>query len=129
MILTTSIADHIVKVARTYIGRPFDYEKFNCVHFVREVYAAVGIELPLLMRELLPPREFHLSREELSGMPIGHSVFLKRKTSRSGRSWTHVAIIVSFVEVIHCSRRFGGAVTVTAVPQLFEVYELAPMPL
>ena len=126
MNITAPVSDRIVSTAQDYIGRPFDYEKFNCVHFVIEVFASAGIVLPLLERTGFPPKDFHLSSEEFRCMPVGHSVFFKRKASTSSRIWTHVAIIHSKDELIHCTRRLGGKVVVTACDEFLDVYTLAP---
>jgi cell wall-associated NlpC family hydrolase len=128
MTLTTSISDRIVSIAYSYIDRSFNYEKFDCVHFVIEVFETVGIDLPILNRVGFPPMDFNLSCEEFKLMPIGHSVFVKRKASTSSRIWTHVAIIVSSHELIHCSRHFGGKVVVTSLPEFLEIYTLVLTP-
>ena len=125
MVLTKDISDRIIIIAHSYLDRPFDYEKFNCVHFVREVFCSIRINLPLLERSGHPPEEFHLSIDEFKLMPIGHSVFFRRKATASNRIWTHVAIIASSNELIHCTRRFGGKVVVTRIDEFLEVYALA----
>lgn len=127
MILSTETANQIVSISQNYIGRAFDLSSFNCVHFVREVYAQVGIILPLLDPYIFPPREFHLSEGEFSSMPIGHSVFFKRKLSRSTRPWSHVAIIVSTDTVIHCTRNIGTGVVYTLKSIFLETYDLSPI--
>ena len=124
MILLTHESDHIIRVGKSYLGQPFDYTHFNCVHFVRKVYSTIGIELPLLSRSMQPPNEFHLSRAELMAMPIGHTIFLKRRASVSDRLWTHVAIIFSPSELIHCTRHFEGGVVITPATEFFEAYTL-----
>jgi cell wall-associated NlpC family hydrolase len=129
MIITESVSDLIVTVAFRYLDCPFDYEKFNCVHYVREVYSLAGIKLPLLDRAGFPPNDFHLSEEEFALMPRGHSVFFRRKASIAHRVWTHVAIIVSKDELIHCSRSFGKKVATTSKAEFMEIYNLAPQPL
>jgi cell wall-associated NlpC family hydrolase len=126
MIITEDSSAKIIQVATKYLGRPFDYEKFNCVHFVREVYSNVGIDLPLIPRAGYPLQQFNLSVSEFELMPIGHSVFFKRKASLSNRVWTHVAIVASNSELIHCSRHFGGKVVVTPKIDFLQVYSLAP---
>jgi hypothetical protein len=128
MILSISMSDRIITNAYHCIEESFDYEKFNCVHFVREVYFSVGIELPLLDRTGFPPEDFHLSKEEFALMPKGHSVFFRRKASISDRIWTHIALIASSDEIIHCSRSFGKKVSVTSVAEFMKIYDLAPKP-
>jgi cell wall-associated NlpC family hydrolase len=124
MVFSVSMSDRIISVARKYVGRSFDYENFNCVHFVRETYQNVGINLPRLERNLYPPADFHLSSEEFVLMPIGHSVFFRRKSTLSNRVWTHVAIIISSDELIHCSCHCGKGVVVTVRSEFLEVYAL-----
>jgi|GEM_PF-1966257 len=126
MYLSKNQSDQIIDVAYSYLGKPFDFEKFNCVHFVREVYFKVGINLPLLVRKYLPPADFHLSSVEFALMPVGHTVFFKRKESKLDRSWTHVGIIVGPDKLIHCTRNLGDGVVVTEKSQLMEVYSLSP---
>ncbi len=128
MILTARLAEAVVTTSKRHLGREFVYEKFNCVHFIRSVYEEVGIALPLLDRFGYPPSSFHLSDTELVTMPLGHSLFLKRRLSQVRRFWTHVALIVSAGEVIHCSRHFGKMVTITPIDKLWEIYALAPKP-
>src|ERR1035437_2304024 len=128
MVLSTSMSNRIVSVALKYVGRSFDYEKFNCVHFVRVVYSNAGIELPLIRRDDYPPTDFHLSADKFDSMPIGHSVFLKRKTSLSTRPWTHIAIIISSYELIHCSRHCGKGVVITSKIVFMETYALVLKP-
>lgn len=128
MILAPSTSDRIVSTAHQYLGKSFDYEKFNCVHFVRNVYHTIGIELPILHRSGYPPTDFHLSGDEFNLMPVGHSMFFKRKTSISSRIWTHIAIIASSHELIHCLRHCGNGVVITPKPVFMEIYALVPKP-
>jgi hypothetical protein len=125
MVLSKTMSAQIIRSASQHIGRPFVYETFNCVHFVREVYLLVGIHFPLLPPMDFPPSEFHLTAAELESKPLGHSFFLKRKEGRRLRIWSHVAIIYSPNEVIHCTRHSGEGVTVTPMSQLFVLYDLA----
>jgi len=129
MFLSKDVSGRIVSVSYRYLGRPFDYETFNCVHFVRVVYFEVGINLPLLIRNGLPPIEFHLSNEEFALMPIGHIVFLKRKKGKLERFWTHVAIIAESKTLIHCTRNIGKGVVLTSLSDFMEVYDLTPQKL
>jgi len=43
MILSKQLSDSITAVSCRYLGRSFDLDTFNCVHFVRSVYSDVGI--------------------------------------------------------------------------------------
>ena len=127
MVLSEVLARQIVNSACRYVHTRYDWNNFNCVHFVREVYANVGISLPKLKKELLPPDKFHLSAEEFDAMPIGHSVFFKRILNPLPRSWTHIAIIISSTEFIHCSRRLG-MVAITPRVEFLETYAFVPEP-
>lgn len=115
----------IVATAQNYIGRSFNYSKFNCVHFVREVYRTAGITLPILSPTDYPPLDFYLSENELALMPIGHAVFFKRRAAATRRIWTHIAIVYSTNEFIHCSRYVGYGVGTVTVEQMFSIYQLA----
>lgn len=130
MELTPSLAETIVTIATSYLGREYIWRQFDCVDFVRTVYEAAGIAFPTLSANLPPPRDFHLSEEELGSMPLGHLVFLKRRASTLDRLWTHVAIVYSATGFIHCSRQpcFGRQVCVTPKATMLEVYAVSPKP-
>ena len=126
MILSETLSGQIVSSARSYAGTQFDWCTFNCVHFVAEVYWGLGIEFPRLARYGLPPRDFHLSGDEFLCMPIGHSVFLKRKeTLAPTRYWTHIAIIIEQDRLIHCTRNLGSGVIISTSQELLGAYDLA----
>jgi len=126
MFLSKDLSELIVTISFRYLGRPFDWDTFNCVHFVRKVYGEVGISLPLLVRGNLPPPDFHLSMYEFALMPIGHSVFFKRRASKLERYWTHVAIVVGPDKLIHCTRNLGSGVIISSKSEFMEIYDLAP---
>jgi len=126
MILSNNLSNHIVDVSYRYLGKVFNYKEYNCVHFVREVYLNAGIIFPLLSVRDFPPVDFHLSDHEFSNMPIGHTVFFKRKESKSERFWTHVAIIISSDSMIHCTRHLGSGVIITPKSRFMEVYDITP---
>ncbi len=128
MKLSSSERACIVARAKSYISKPFNYRRFNCVHFVREVYDYVGIILPPLPPYDYPPSDFHLSEEDLAVMPIGHIIFLKRKEEVTSRFWTHVALIYSHTEFIHCSRYIGNSVNIVSIKQMFAVYQPTQKP-
>src|SRR3989344_8218088 len=128
MVLSVIMARRIVATALGYVGTPYDWEQFNCVHFIRKVYSDVGIVFPRLVKDMAPPAEFHLSEQEFEEMPLGHSVFLKRRESQLPRSWTHIAIIVSLNELVHYARRMERVV-VTSRAEFLETYSLTPKPL
>lgn len=128
MDLDRELSARIVLAAEKYVGKAYDWHTFDCVHFVLSVFQDVGIALPRLSGQWEPPPEFHLSEQELEAMPLGHSVFLKRKASTANKIWTHVAIIVSRDELIHCSRHFGRQVTITPKAELLEIYTVVPKP-
>ncbi len=127
MTITTTLAKDIITISYDYLGRKFCFDTFNCVHFVREVYFKVGIEFPLLIRDKIPPSNFHLNVKEFEKMPVGHSVFFKRKMSELiNRPWTHVAIIVGANQLIHCTRNLGAGVVLTTKSEFLEIYDIAP---
>lgn len=126
MILSKDQSSCIVEIAYSYLGYPFDWKTFNCMHFVRKVYREVGIELPLIYKKIPLPFEFQLSESEFCLMPIGHIVFFKRRGSEADRLWTHVAIIANLTELIHCTRHLGNGVVVTSRDRFLNVYDLAP---
>ncbi len=125
MILSAELSERIVVVAHSYIGREYDWHLFDCVHFVIAVYRQVGIEIPRFGSKGYPPSDFHLTAEEFYQMPLGQTVFFKRRASTSDRIWTHVAIIASPTELIHCSRHNGNGVRVTTKAEFLEIYVLA----
>lgn len=126
MVLSKTVSDLIVTTAYQYLGHPYDLKTFDCVRFVVSVYRDVGIEIPRFGSRGLPPSDFHLSAEEFQKKPRGHTVFFKRKANTSDRLWTHMVIIVSPDELIHCSSRFGQKVVVTPWADLLELYSLSP---
>jgi cell wall-associated NlpC family hydrolase len=127
MVLSEELSHQIVASAKRFIDKPYDWDSFNCVHFVRQAYAEAGIVLPKLIRDGFPPDDFHLSEGEFASMPLGHSVFFKRIASQLPRIWTHIAIIVSSDALIHCSRR-EGKVVVTDKEKFLLNYRLSPKP-
>jgi hypothetical protein len=126
VIFSANISNRVVTFASNYIGRAYNWYTFNCIHFVESVYREVGITIPRLDHKGFPPKDLHLSVEEFAMMPIGHTVFFKRKANLSGQFWTHLAIIFSSTELIHCSWYFGGKVTVTKKINFMEIYDLTP---
>lgn len=124
MVLDAAISDQIIAVARTYIGRPYDWQDFDCIQFILEVYRECGIVIPRFGAMGYPPENFHLSEEEFARMPVGHVVFFKRRASLRPRIWTHAAIIFSATELIHCSRHSGNGVRVTHRDEFLKTYAL-----
>lgn len=125
MVLSENVSSQIVTSAKRFIDRAYDGRNFNCVHFVREVYAEVGIVLPMINPHGYPPNNFHLSEIEFAMMPMGHCVFFKKIISRLPRIWTHVAIVASSDSLIHCSWR-AGKVVITSQTEFLDVYKLSP---
>ena len=126
MFLSKTLSESIVSISEQYFERKFEWSSFNCVHFVIEVYDQLNICLPAIERYNFPPKDFHLSEAEFESMPIGHSVFLKRKAKDSPRLWSHVGIIYSSDSIIHCTRHLGDGVVITPKSVLMEAYILAP---
>lgn len=126
MILSIVQSQRIIASSLKFVGKRFDYQSFNCVHFVRSVYDSIGLVIPMLDRYDLPPREFHLSADEFVLMPLGSTVFFKRRESVVDRYWTHVAIIIGPDELIHCTRHLGTGVTITSKSEFLQTYSLAP---
>ena len=58
MFISKILADDITACAYSYIAKPYDWDTFNCIHFVRRVYRDVGIDFPLLDKKLFPPEYF-----------------------------------------------------------------------
>lgn len=126
MVFSGDLAQKIVTRAHQYLGQAYDWRTFDCVHFIVSVYRDVGIEIPRFGGIGYPPVDLHLSAEEFARMPLGHSVFFRRKASMANRIWTHAAIIVSPCELVHCSRHFGRVVVISPTTEFLEVYDLAP---
>ena len=126
MILSGIMSRRVIRAAYAYSGTRYDYKTFDCVHFILRTYEDAGLPIPWFGPIGYPPPNLHLSAEEFERMPLGSTVFLKRKASTSARIWTHMAIIVSDHELIHCSRHFGGHVTVTPKNEFMGIYALAP---
>lgn len=126
MQLTPDLSSRIITTALTYLNHPYDFINFDCVRFIIRVYKEVGITIPIFGGAGFPPAEFHLSEEEFAQKPIGHSVFFRRKANTTDRIWTHMVLILSPDELIHCSSRFGGKVVITPWKDLFELYSHVP---
>ncbi len=126
MIITPDLSRKIIRSALKYIDRSYIRSTFNCAHFVANTYEQIGIVMPKFHAHLYPPADFNLTHDEFENMPVGHSIFLRRKTSVSDRIWTHVAIIYSQTHIIHCSHHFGDKVTVTPRSDFIQIYGLVP---
>ena len=126
MNISSNCSKEIIQSAEKYFGQPYVRATFNCAHFVANTYSDVGIIMPKFHARMYPPHEFNLTQEEFERMPVGHSMFMKRKTSVSDRIWTHVAIVYSSNEIIHCSHHFGDKVSITLKSEFIRVYGLVP---
>ena len=65
MFISKTLAEDITARALFYLGKPYDFDLFNCVHFVRQVYRDVGIDFPILDRRLSPPFSFNLTTQSI----------------------------------------------------------------
>ena len=126
MIHTPEISQRIVTIAHMYLGRPYDYKTFDCIHFIVGVYREVGITIPRFGAQGYPPPDFNLTPEEFLGKPLGSTIFLKRKATTSDRIWTHMVMIASPTDFIHCSRFFGNLVLLTPIETVLEYYYHVP---
>lgn len=113
MLLSAETSQKIVQTSLTYLGKPYDYKTFDCIHFIVSVYRDVGIIIPRFGGSGPPPTNINLSAEEFERMPLGHPVFFKRKLSTSNRIWTHAALILSSHEFIHGSRFYNNKIVIT----------------
>ena len=105
----------IIASARRYLGRPYQ-EDFTCLDFVRAVYAEHGLSVP--------PASLNLDAADLADPPIGFVLYLRRKAYIGTRTWTHMVLIASATECIHCSRFFGGKVVLTPLRHIRAIYEV-----
>lgn len=126
MIHTEETGRRIVEIAHTYLGQPFDIKDFDCVYFIKAVYQKVGIEIPRFWAKDYPPQDFNLTPEELLQMPLGSTLFLKRKATTVVRPWTHMVLIASPTHFIHNSRFFGHKVVLTPKDVVLEYYYHVP---
>ena len=115
----------IINKAASYLDRPYK-KGFACLDFLRLVYRAVGIEIPRLWSGEPPPQWININSEEAVNPPIGHIMFLRRRETKTTRYWTHVIIILSERECIHCSYYFGGKVCISLLEKIFALYDFAP---
>jgi cell wall-associated NlpC family hydrolase len=122
MILTKKKREIIVQTAKKYLDIPYS-KTFDCIAFVREVYRAVGIEIPPLTAHTIPAA-LMLSNEDLKKHCVGHLLFLKdRADPRTERTWTHVVIILENNHCIHNSIFYGRKVVITALEEIRKRYE------
>jgi cell wall-associated NlpC family hydrolase len=105
----------IEKIALTYRDVPYT-NTFNCLDFVRAVYARAGLTAP--------PSKLNIVHEQLADPPVGYVIFLRHKQASAERKATHVGIIISSRRVIHCSFYFGKKVVITDIDELLKTYDL-----
>ncbi len=125
MQLTKDQTKRVVEVALSYLDHPYIPRKFECVDFVRAVYANIGIIMPKFA-SYSPPVAFNVEIQVVSDLPIGHPIFLRDKHDPRKRAWTHIGIIFSKNECIHCSLFWGRKVVISSFEEIFERYEFAP---
>ena len=124
MQLTTVQCEQVVEIALTYLNQPYR-KGFRCVEFVREVYCQIGIHLPIL-QSWAPPQGFNIFKEQLIDPPAGHVMFLRdRDDPRKERSWTHVVILISKLNCIHCSLFSGEKVVISTLEEIYKRYDFA----
>jgi cell wall-associated NlpC family hydrolase len=107
----------LVEFAMTFLGTPFSYVEFNCWHFVKRVYEKFSI--PILPGSPIEPITDFGDR----GMG-GRLVLLKRRNSKSGRRYTHVAMYIGDFRVIHNTRYMGGKVVINTMDEVSAVYQV-----
>ncbi len=107
----------VVATALQYLGRAYT-KSFTCIDFLREVYLAHGWSVP-------PPTLNVCIDQLFDNPPVGYALYLRLKTSGHTEGWTHVAIIVSAEECIHCSYFFGKRVVLTPTADLLALYDVA----
>ena len=122
MNLSQEQRESIIKISIGYLRREREVG-FSCVDFVRLVYRQIGIDIPLLMPKLPPPSEINIKREDLGFLPLGEIIFLRDRSDGRPRPWTHVGIVYSPFEIIHCSLFFGGCVVITPIQLIWERYD------
>lgn len=123
MYLSEEVRRKIIETALTFLGQPYS-PSFNCIDFVREVYARVGIQIPKISPQITP-RRCNILREDLKDPPFGHIIFLRDLQDDRPRSWTHVGILLPEKKCIHCSLFFGQKVVISALDELFKRYHFA----
>jgi hypothetical protein len=122
MNLSQDQREAVVRISGEYLGRKREIG-FSCVDFVRTVYGRIGIEIPLLMPKMLPPVEFNLRREYLLNPPLGEIIFFKDRSDKRLRLWTHLGIVYSVCEIIHCSLFLGEQVVITPIEFMWRRYD------
>jgi len=125
MILGKISSDKIIEVALSYLDHPWSRTEFNCVTFVREVYARVGIEIPKLRHDCIPS-EFNITKDQFENPPAGHLIFLLDPNDpRKERAWTHLVISLGDQKCIHCSLFFGRKVVISTIEEIRKKYLFA----
>jgi hypothetical protein len=115
--LTPKTARRIEREARRYLGKKYDRTSFNCLTFVRAVYAKVGLKPP--------PLRLNVSAAQLLDPPTGFVLYLKRRGSASRKPITHAVIILDKRTCIHCSYYFGGKVVISTLDEILKEYDVA----
>lgn len=126
MKLTSQQRKKIVGSALAKLNKPRTNE-YDCVDFVREVYASVRITVPFpLIGKMNPPAGFNITEEKLLHPIEGEIIFLRRKNDKRDRIWTHLVITLSGKRVIHCSQFLGNKVTISTLEEILENYDFVP---
>jgi len=124
MKLTSEQVRRVINKALMYLGTPYEKPGFTCVDFARAVYREVGIELPVL-GPMSPPKDFNITKDQLDEPPVGHLIFLKDKSTKKERNWTHVAILIPGKRCVHCARP-PGKILISSLKEIFESCDFAP---
>jgi hypothetical protein len=111
--------DDIIGKACELLNAPYDSRSFNCLHFVRVVYAEMNLSLPPLR---MNPG---LDNLRSGSVPSGYILYLKHKRDDTDRRFTHAAIVMENKKVIHCSYYFGEKVVISDIDEILSLYELA----
>ncbi|HEY0220630.1 MAG TPA: NlpC/P60 family protein [Candidatus Paceibacterota bacterium] len=123
MNLTDEQVRTIVREAKSYLGHKYR-PGFKCIDYVRKVYQTAGINIGILGPNS-PPAELNIEKEKLQSPPTGSLIFLRNKTEKRERAWSHLVIVLSNDECIHCSLFIGEVVT-SSFEEIFRKYEFAP---
>jgi hypothetical protein len=124
MNLTPIQVEIVVEKALKEVGRELPSK--HCLILAREVFMKVGKEIPPLYGFDRPPANLNLRVEELRNPPPARLVFLRNKTTPSGRVWTHVVITIDEKRVVHRSRFFGSQVVISTFEEIFQFYDFVP---
>lgn len=113
--------ERILEIASSLIHTPRT-KTFKCADFVRLVYRNAVDRSPPPLSHNLTYNDLEQNRRD--GSFVGYVIYLKRKSKKSNRAWSHIVILFDKENVIHNSYYFGRCVTLTPIDEILSIYDV-----